>query len=320
MRYLFVDTESSNCFNSLYKMCEYGQIVTDESFAEIEGGRKDILINPGKGGKFHLTGRKGHRDLVLAHPESEYKHAPYYYRVHHDIAFNLQEPSTMVFLWASENDIQALLDQCVRYDLPKISFVSYDVQRLFKKACPECKGTPGLDKAAAHLGIDIGDITLHRPDEDAYLTMLVLKAILEKTGKSLKELLEECPSCRVESIQAYADMLKHWAEKLEAERKKAELSPYNEELNALLSSPTPEDTPKEKKFSVSKEMKQHIDETLPLIKKWTGKGFFPRRKLDVGYLVCFDEAERDYLSGILDTSELKLILIDEFDSLVNDEE
>lgn len=317
---LFVDTESSNCFNDVYKMCEYGQIGTDPTFQEREGLRKDILMNPGPDGRFNLVGRKGHRDLVLAHSNREYWKSSSFEEFHGDISFWLRQEGSMVFMWASENDVQALLDQCVRYKMTRMSFVSYDVQQIFMEEFPEFKGIPSLEKAAAFLNIDIEGITQHRPDEDARITMMILKAIVDKTGKGIPELIYGCPACQCESTRAYATMKKRHKEnairRAEINRRKAELAPYHDELNALLSAPVPEDAPKEIQFAVSLEMKMHVDETLPFIKKWVGNGFFLKRSLNVAYLVAYDEEEREHLKGILDTSELKIVLIHEFEEIV----
>lgn len=316
---LFVDTESSNCFNDVYKMCEYGHYMTDVRFNEIRNGRKDILMNPGRDGKFNLVGRKGHRDLILAHTHGEYMRSPRFDEFHNDISFYLRQQSALVFMWASENDIQALLDQCFRYRMTCPSFVSYDVQKIFMKEFPDFKGIPSLEKAAAFLGLSIEGITQHRPDEDAYITMMILKAIVERTGKVVMELIHDCPACQCESIREYKSMKRRHKEnairRAEINKRKAELAPYHEELNELLSAPTPEDTPKEMLFAVSPEMKMHVDETLPLIKKWMDKGYYLRRNLNVGYLVAYNEDERQHLLGILDTSELKVLTINEFEAI-----
>lgn len=316
---LFVDTESSNCFNDVYKMCEYGHYATDASFNEIRNGRKDILINPGRDGRFNLVGRKGHRDLVLAHSHAKYKRSPQFDEFHNDISFFLGQQSALVFMWASENDIQALLDQCFRYRMTCPSFVSYDVQQIFMKKFPDFKGIPSLEKAAAFLGLSIEGITQHRPDEDAYITMMILKAIVGRTGKAVMELIRECPACQSESVREYKSMKRRHKEnaarRAEINKRKAELAPYHEELNQLLSAPTPEGTPKEMLFAVSLEMKMHVDETLPTIKKWMERGFYLRRNLNVAYLVAYDEAERQYLLSILDTSELKVLLPNEFNEV-----
>ena len=323
MRYLFFDTESSNCFNNVYKMCEWGSLITDESFNILPGTKKDILMNPGRDGKFNLKGRKGGRDLELAHSEESFRAAPKFDNQYDNIKFLLSQSDLLIFLWASENDIQALLNQCHRYELPNISFVSYDVQMLFEDAFPEIKGPRSLEKAMEYLGLNMEGIVPHRPDDDALMTSMILRALCVKTRKTVKQLIDDCPRCRMESISAYLDMQnRHKAKmerrRLEESRKKA-LAPYNAELNEIFDKGVPEDVPWEKTFSTSKEVKMHIDEALPRIKTWLERGFFLKRNLAVPYLVYYDDAEREKLASILDLTNLKLISIDEFDALSKDE-
>ena len=319
MNYLFFDTESSNCFNNLFKMCEWGSLLTDASFNVLPGSKKDILMNPGKDGKFNLAGRKDGRDLVLAHPSEAYKSSPLFEDYYDNIEYLLKQKDILIFLWASENDIKALLDQCHRYRLPKIPFVSYDVQVLFKKAFPKVKGTPSLEKAMSQLGLSLEGIVPHRPDDDALMTALILKGLCEKTGKTVKELIEKCPSCMKESILVYKNMEKRHKAKLERRRIEAgrnkALAPYNAALNELLAKPIPEDTPKEKTFSISVGMKRNIDVTLGRIQVWLQRGFFLKKTLEVPYLVYYDEEERKKLATHLDLTELKLVSMDELDAL-----
>ena len=76
MKYLFFDIECSNCFNGVGKMCEFGYVLMDEEFNIIS--RDDIPMSPGRGreNKFHLTGRKHEKDLVLAYTEDHYISQP----------------------------------------------------------------------------------------------------------------------------------------------------------------------------------------------------------------------------------------------------
>ncbi len=316
---LFVDTESSNCFNDVIKMCEYGQFGTDLDFNEKASLRKDIMMNPGRDGRFCLTGRKGRKNLLLSHHHNDYWKTPSFEEYYGDISFWLRQEGAMVFMWASENDVQAILDQCVRYKATKISFVSYDVQQIFMKEFPEFGGVPSLEKAAAFLNINIDGIVQHKPDEDSLLTMLVLKGIIEKTGKSILQLVYDCPSCQYESTKAYAYMKKRHKEKTiiraEINKRKAELAPCNNELNELLSMPVPEETPRENQFAVSRKMKMNVDKTLPLIRKWVENGYYLKRNLSAAYLVAFDEEEKEYLERILDTSELEVVLVNQFDKV-----
>ena len=323
MRYLFFDTESSNCFSNIYKMCEWGSLITDEAFSVFPGTKRDVLMNPGRDGKFNLTGRKDGRDLILAHPYEDYKAAPLFENQYDNIKFLLVQKELTIFLWASENDIQALLDQCFRYRLPKIAFVSYDVQMLFKAAFPEIKGTPSLEKAMELLGLSMEGITAHRPDDDALMTSMILKALCVKAGKTVKQLIDECPRCRMESISAYLDMQKRHKAKMEIRRldeaRKKALAPFNAALNEIFAQGVPEGAPREKTFSVSAEMKRHIDETLGGIKIWLERGFFLKRNLNVPCLVYYDEEEREKLATHLDLTNLKLVSIEEFDALTKGE-
>lgn len=53
---------------------------------------------------------------------------------------------------------------------------------------------------------------------------------------------------------------------LNNERKKA-LKPLNDELNAIFERETPSNIPLEKRFSISNEMKMHIDEVMGVTKE-----------------------------------------------------
>ena len=319
VNYLFFDTESSNCFNNLYKMCEWGSLMTDSSFRLIPDSKRDILIDPGSAGKFHLKGRKGRPDLVLAHSHSQYRNAPKFDVYYDELRRYIQQEGILIFLWSSENDIQALLDQCRRYDLPKISFVSYDVQVLFQTFIWKCKRLASLGVAMEALHISKEGIAPHRPDDDSLMTMLVLKAIVEKTGKNVAQLIQECPQCKLESIATYENMMKAHKKRMERqrlsnERKKA-LKSLNDELNAIFERETPSDTPLERRFSISNEMKMHLDEVMGVTKEWMGRGYILRRCLNVGYLVCYNEKEKAKLESQLDLSVLKLVTRNEFDEI-----
>lgn len=321
MKYLFFDTESSNCFNNMYKMCEWGSLLTDEAFNVFPRTKMDVLINPGRDGKFNLTGRKGGRDLVLAHSEAEYKAARLFKDHYDNIKFFLSQKDALIFLWASENDIQALLDQCVRYGLPMISFVSYDVQMLFKKAFPETPGMSGLESAMKLLNLDTDGIKAHRPDDDSLMTSMVLKRLCEKSGKTVRELIEDCPKCKMESISTYKDMkARHEAnlerKRLEEGRKKV-LKPYLDELNVIFNHGYPKDTPNERIFCTSRCFREHIDETLEKIKQWINRGFFLGKTSDAKYFVCYDSADKERLAANPDFANMEFVSADEFDALTD---
>lgn len=149
--------------------------------------------------------------------------------------------------------------------------------------------------------------------------MLVLKAIVEKTGKNVAQLIQECPQCKMESISKYDEMTASHKKRMERqrlsnERKKA-LKSLNDELNAIFERETPSDTPLERRFSISNEMKMHLDEVMGVTKEWMGRGYVLRRCLHVGYLVCYNEKEKARLASQLNLSVLKLVTRNEFDEI-----
>ncbi len=307
MKYIFFDTESSNCYGRIYKMCEFGSITVDSSFRLFLGSKKDILINPGRDGKFNLGPRRKGREIHMAHAEEEYFRSPTFETYYDNIRFLLSQKDTLIFLWAGENDIQALLDQCYRYKLPKISFTAYDVQTLFRLVMGQ-KTSPALDKAAASLDIDLTGITAHRPDDDSMMTMYILKALCGKTSKTVEELIQEYPRCKLESLPTYRSILDHRAGK--GEQSKANLA-----LNVLLNRVKDESFPAEKTFAVSGTIKKNIEQTLPEIQTWEANGYRLQRGLHVPYLVYYDEAEKEGLTKALDLSALTLISRQDFDAL-----
>lgn len=309
MNYLFFDTESSNCFNNKHKMCELGSLITDESFHLLPGTKRDVLINPGKDGRFNLTGRKGGRDIKLAHPEEEYWKAPTFDVLYDNVKFMLSQKNTMIFLWAAESDIQTIIDQCKRYKKTELPFVSYDVQMLFMAAFPEIQKIPNLETAMDMLEISRVGVTSHRPDDDSYMAMMVLQGLCKKTGKTVKQLIDACPRCRMESISAYDDMQKRH-EANEERKRRAKV------FEELLNRDTPEDAPFEKCFTVSNQFKRHSDQTLNRVTTWLDRGYFLKRKLEEApYVVYFDEADKEFLISKLDLTNLKLISIAEFDEM-----
>ena len=321
MRYIFLDTESANCFNNTYKLCEYGFVISDENLNAVPGGNKDVVVNPGegRGARFNLTGRKGGRDLILAHSEDEYKAAKTFDFHYDNLKFLLNQKDVRIFLWAGENDIRIILDNCYRYRLPKIAFASYDVQVIYKRIV-QPKARPSLEKAMSELGLSCDGIVAHRPDDDSKMTLMILKALCEKTGKNVENLIAEFPECRRESIPAYEEMRQRHKAKVQMritdEKEKARLRPYNDELNALYAQKYEEECDLDKLFAVSVGVKRHVDATLEPIKKWISSGYRLKGHLAVKYLVAYDEEEVRILKEKLDTTNLTIVTMKEFESNV----
>ena len=206
MRYLFFDTESSNCYRGVHKMCEYGQALTDEGFRLLEEEQKDILLNPNPNGKFNLRSKEGD-GITLAHEEKEYFASPKFPSIYDYLDEALTDPDTAVFLWSGENDVRTIVDSCHRYGLPGIAFVCYDVQVLYHHYLQrKGENVVSLSKAMEALGIDMTGIIPHRPDHDAIMTMLVLKGLCKRCDKSVRELIASCPEAGYSSLSKYREL------------------------------------------------------------------------------------------------------------------
>jgi len=320
MRYIFLDTESSNCFSFVHKLCEYGFITTDEDFKELPDGRQDVLVNPGnsRGSRFHLPVRKNRKGFALAHTEEEYRASPTFDHFYEDLKSLLSQEDIMIFFWAGENDIETILDNCNRFNLPRFSFVSYDVQMLYMSVINSDK-TPSLSKAMGELELSFEGIVAHKPDDDSMMTCMVLKALCEKAGKTLPELLKECPQCEMESISTFIALkAKHQSIMDRKGGKKARKQACFDALNQLQRKDVLMWPAWEKSFCVSCEIRNHIIDTLSNIKKWVEHGFIINRKMKVRYLVYYNEGEREKLLAdlkVLKYLQPKLVSIHEFNAI-----
>lgn len=70
MKYLFIDIECANCFHGTGKICEFGFVLTDEQFNEID--RRIFIINPKSEFDWYVVKN------MLAYRVETYKSSPDY--------------------------------------------------------------------------------------------------------------------------------------------------------------------------------------------------------------------------------------------------
>lgn len=184
MKYLFFDVECSNCFNGVGKLCEFGYVLTDENFKIIL--KDEIPMSPGKGkeSRFHLTGRKGQKDIELGYDYKYYFSQPEFPHFYEKIKKLMTAQDTICFAFAAENDVSHIHNTCKRYRLEPLNYQYYDIQK-FAKSYLEDKEETGLKAAFDRIvgkGYGVG-LQEHSSSDDAKMTMMVFEAIcaLEKT-------------------------------------------------------------------------------------------------------------------------------------------
>ena len=184
MKYIFFDIECANCFQGKGKICSFGYVITDTSFNVLE--KYDLVMNPAS--KFNLG-----PEIVLAYDKKTFRHAPMFPDFYSEITELLEDENAMVFGFSAINDARYLNYECMRYDLPGIDYIFYDVQQILM-GIKNVKNQPSLLGSCLEYGINENQ-DIHKSDDDSLMTMELLRAICAATGKTPEELVEEYKQC-----------------------------------------------------------------------------------------------------------------------------
>lgn len=195
MRYLVFDIE---CCDGKH-ICEFGYVIADENFNVLE---KDVLlINPEK--PFNLKNRPGQKDLDLYFPDEEYYAAPLFPERYERIKELIEYGDQMIIGHAISNDISFLKTACKRYDLNRFAdFYFLDSQRVYSEYANRKNGL-SLENAETELHID-KPVYLHKSDDDALLTLELIKSVCRQLEVSVSELMELCPTACGKSEHLWA--------------------------------------------------------------------------------------------------------------------
>ena len=193
MKYLFFDIECSDGFH----MCSFGYVLTDRNLNVME--KEDILMNPEAIFHTGAWGKNREKDpgIELGYPKQVFKSSPKFPRHYERIKALITDPDTEVIGFSHNNDAMFLAKACKRYSLDIISYKFYDVQEMYGEIYGKTNQV-ALNTIAEELGVDMSSMVLHRSDDDALASMLVAKALTEKLGISIEELIERTPRCKGE--------------------------------------------------------------------------------------------------------------------------
>lgn len=183
MKYLFFDIECANPkFNSI---CTFGYVLTDEDFCEL--AHEDILMNPETGYDKYVI-----KNILHYSAQELDSHMPFpcFYDSIRDL---MCAPDTVVLGFSISNDIRFLNETCIRYRLPSLNYQFYDVQRIYGDYV-RVKDQTSIEKAGETLHLD-KPMFVHRSDEDARITMEILKAICHEKNETLSCVLKQFSAC-----------------------------------------------------------------------------------------------------------------------------
>ncbi len=182
MNYLFFDIECANCYGGQGKICSFGYVLTDEAMNILE--KRDIIINPRS--SFNLG-----PEIKLAYSKTQFKQAHPFTEYYDEIGALLEYSEYTVLGYSVENDANFLRADCKRYELPCFEFDFYDVQCMIMQIF-ELKNMPSLQKSLEFFGL-FESQEIHKSDDDAYMTMLVMKGACNYLGVTPAELIARFP-------------------------------------------------------------------------------------------------------------------------------
>lgn len=190
MKYLFFDIECANCCNGTGKICEFGYVLTDEQFNEVD--RKLFLINPNDNFDWFVVKK------MLAYSVSVYRQSPDYKYYFDKIQALFVDDEIMIFGHTVETDIKYLNDEATRYRLPFFNCKFYDAKFMYNTYAATPGKSFGVSKICTELGI-APPIHEHKSVDDAYATMTIVKEICRRMGVDVYGLIEQCEDCKGET-------------------------------------------------------------------------------------------------------------------------
>ena len=200
-KYLFFDLEYATSKGGIMKICEFGYVLTNESFEVLKRG--NFIIDPNI---YKCDWDWRVVRTILTRKVREYENSPRFDEFYDDI-YELITDSDYVFGHSIDGDAKALNQECQRYNLASIDFDFYDIKQFYREY-DNVKRDVSVVEILDKLGIK-GEDTTHDAETDSFNTMLELKAMLDALGLSLEDLISLCPKARnsnknylVESIEA----------------------------------------------------------------------------------------------------------------------
>ena len=189
MKYLFFDIE---CCDGAH-ICEFGYVLTNDKFEILD--RDFFLINPER--RFDLTGRKNQRDLKLHFSEADYYNSPLFTAYYERIKKIVEAKDQLVIGHAVSNDAVFLRTACQIYKCKPINFEFYDSQRMYSEFFND-ENQIALENAGDKLHLEKVKY-LHKSDDDAFLTMTMVRTMCELMEMPLEQFVLLCPTAKGES-------------------------------------------------------------------------------------------------------------------------
>ncbi len=223
--YIFFDIECANCFDGIGKMCSFGYVLVDDNWNILD--EDDVVMNPETEFDWYLFDPK--KNCQLAYSKDYFRAQRNFESFYSPIKKLMETSSRRIIGFGVSNDIGFLYSACERYSLPQINYAAYDLANILKKSIG---AVHKLEDFCHLLKVDISDLKAHKSQDDAKMTMRLMKFFCEEQGCSIEELLENNKDCKI-SVEKYVEQMEINRHNKEVHEKLKEM--YGKKIRAVLS-------------------------------------------------------------------------------------
>ncbi|WP_027119829.1 hypothetical protein [[Mycoplasma] testudinis] len=215
MRYLFFDTESSNCYGGVCKLCEFGYQLFDDNFNLLKEGSWALSPGEPKKNRFDLKIYERDPEFKYSHSYEYYFQQPEFPKFYQKIKSLMCNHNTLCFAYAYHNDIIALQWACKRYKLKYLDFKCFDVQKIY-----QINMALKNPEKLAHVFLklfgenDLNQITAHMPQDDAKMAAMIFQETCFLKKKAPWKILQEQKDFEVNSREYFLNWYQKQDERL----------------------------------------------------------------------------------------------------------
>lgn len=301
MKYLFFDVECANCFESNYKICEFGYVLTDENFNIIK--RNDIPISPGnkrnRSDRFDTTIYKRDPKFQWAYDYDFYFEQPKFPHYYEQLKKLFEDEEVIAFGYAVDNDVRYLDSEFNRYKLRPLNYKVIDVSYIMQYYSEKKERLKGLENSFKKFCSVEEFIKLvpHLPRDDAYMTMRILQNIIKELNVTLDEILNEHPNFMYNSIEYIEKYKFKKANRIVVPKQCINLwDEFCEKYSSMLDDENNEG----RIYTISASVKANIDDLNMVTEYIRENNLIPSRKVrGSNNMIIVDEEDKNRLITIL---------------------
>lgn len=287
-------------------MCSFGYVICDESFSILE--KEDIVMDPEDKFDYYLF--KKDSKINLAYSKEYYYMQSPFIEYASKIKKILTDAYDGIFGFSVKNDLKYVYQTYQRYNYESFEVKAYDVREIVKAYN---KTKKGLLQTALTLDRDNSKrLQAHSSEDDAHLTLNVLKAVCDDLEMSIDEVLE------LSEVKEIKYEKNHTSKQIKQTKKKQDPETleknkiFNGYYDKINNSPT-RDTFGGKTVGVSVQIKKEIDIAVQLARYLYDHGAIMVRELRLAdIMVVKDRKDKERLEEILDTRQLELITLNKY--------